>query len=40
MEDADVMKHIEKQPFHLKSDWVRKATRELMKREVKKISTV
>jgi len=35
-EDADVYEYINKQPFHLKSDFVRKATRALMKKELKK----
>lgn len=35
-EDADVYNYIATKPFHLKSDFVRKATRALMKKELKK----
>jgi hypothetical protein len=30
MEDEDVRKHMDKQPFHLKSSWIREATRSKM----------
>ncbi len=35
MEDEDVKKHIDKQPFHQKSIWIREATKEKMDKEKK-----
>lgn len=36
-EDVEIMEHIEKQPFHQKSKWVREATRAKMEKDRKNV---